>query len=339
MTGSNLAVGQTEKRVGTKAQAIAIENFIPKMTFHMQALLCDAQRDNRVERRRMSVELNQVVGSIKKSGFAVIDNYCDDELLSALCEEAGALARSKPNFIKDHSMTHGNSFLLNMVPARVQGDRDGAEQTAYIRGLFGNSNIEKLASQYLGGGGGVSNYIYHRACAEQHETQELFPLHYDNFQNCYCLKGFLYLEYCNISNGALRFVPGTHRLVRKFLKINRRASSSTQENKLEAMLDVIGQNGMSSYSRTEQELIEKLREISAEPAKSLEYAIERKAGSLVLFDTIGIHGGVSVARGERWIARFHLVDRKYRFWNHPEQEGIIMGLISRICRKARRLGK
>ena len=67
------------------------------------------------------------------------------------------------------------------------------------------------------------------------------------------------------------------------------------------------------------------------------YAIESyKAGSLVLFDTIGIHGGVSVVRGERWIARFHLVDRKYRFWNHPEQEGFLMGLFSRFCRKVKR---
>ena len=67
------------------------------------------------------------------------------------------------------------------------------------------------------------------------------------------------------------------------------------------------------------------------------YAIGRKAGSLVLLDTIGIHGGVSVMRGERWIARFHLVDRKYRFWNHPEQEGFLMRLFSLFCRKVKRI--
>lgn len=67
------------------------------------------------------------------------------------------------------------------------------------------------------------------------------------------------------------------------------------------------------------------------------YAIGRKAGSLVLLDTTGIHEGVSVVRGERLIARFHLVDRKYRFWNHPEQEGFLMGLFSLFCRKAKRI--
>ena len=65
------------------------------------------------------------------------------------------------------------------------------------------------------------------------------------------------------------------------------------------------------------------------------YVIGRKAASLVLLDTIGIHGGVSVAREGRWITRFHLVDRKYRFWNHPEQEDFLMGLFSLFCRKVK----
>ena len=69
----------------------------------------------------------------------------------------------------------------------------------------------------------------------------------------------------------------------------------------------------------------------------LNNVIERKVGFVVLFDTIGIHGAVTVAPGERWIARFHLVDRKCRFWNHPEQEGFPMGLFSRFCRKVKRI--
>jgi hypothetical protein len=281
-------------------------------------------------------EINEIVGRIKDDGFVVIDNYCNGDELDALRLEVNALAKENPVFIKKHAMTRGESFLLNMVPARVQRSNGGLEGTAQIRGLFEKGVLPSITTKYLGRGWGVSNFIYQKATAEEFGAQELFPLHFDNFQNCFCLKGFLYLEDCTVANGALRFIPGTPNLVRKVLKLYPDASSSTQENRLDVFTDVIDRIDLNAFTQDENKIIGELKEVVADPKKSLKYAIERKAGSLVLFDTIGIHGGVSVARGERWIARFHLVDRKYRFWNHPEQEGFLMGLFSRFCRKVKR---
>ena len=114
------------------------------------------------------------------------------------------------------------------------------------------------------------------------------------------------------------------------------ASLPDQENHLDAMLAVVEEIGLKCFTKEEQEIIKNLHKIVLDPKHSLKHAIERKAGTLILFDTVGIHGGVSVVRGERWIARFHLIDRRYRFLNHPEQEGFVLGIISRLYSRMKR---
>ena len=39
------------------------------------------------------IEINKVVRRIKDDGFAVIDNYCDDDELNALRQEVNTLVR------------------------------------------------------------------------------------------------------------------------------------------------------------------------------------------------------------------------------------------------------
>ena len=277
-----------------------------------------------------------ITESLANDGYAIIEDFCVESELDALRSEMCTLHEESSDFIKKHSMTEGQSYLLNMVPIRVQKSTEGLSKTENIRSQFENKKIPHIAEQYLGQGWGVSNYIYHRACAEEHGTQELFPLHYDNFQNCRCLKGFLYIEDCAIPNGALRYIPKTHLLVRKVLSMKPHASLPDQENHLDAMLAVVEEIGLKCFTKEEQEIIKNLHKIVLDPKHSLKHAIERKAGTLILFDTVGIHGGVSVVRGERWIARFHLIDRRYRFLNHPEQEGFVLGIISRLYSRMKR---
>ncbi|MEC7876083.1 MAG: phytanoyl-CoA dioxygenase family protein [Pseudomonadota bacterium] len=283
------------------------------------------------------LDINQITTRIKDSGFLVIDNFCDVNTLKALRLEFEALIKERPSYIKNHEMTKGGSILLNMVPARVQRSSTGLEDTKQIRSLFEKGDVTKIAQSYHGCGWGVSNYIYQKATHAEFGEQELFQLHFDNFMNCQCLKGFIYLEDCLLENGALRYIPNTHKLVRKVFRLNPDASSPTQVNSLDALVDTIDRINLKAFTNDEQSLIAELKAIVADPKTSLKYTIERKAGALVLFDTIGVHGGVSVAQKERWIARFHLVDRKYRFWNHPEQENFLMGLFSRFCRKIKTL--
>ncbi len=268
---------------------------------------------------------------IQEEGIIILEGFCNEEELLSLKNEMNQLHVKKPAFIKKNKNTKGDSFLLNIHPAKVKSSKNGYLLTKEFRKLFNRDSIKKIASNYLGNGWGISNYIYHQASFKEHHKNELFELHHDNFQNCYCLKGFLYLEDCSFKNGAFRYIPKTHILVRKFFEINKNKKFILNNN-LKSLVNFIKQNKLGWYSQN-QILINELVEIINKPEKSLEYVVEGKAGTLILFDTNGIHGGVSVSEGYRKIARFHLVDRKYRFWNHPEQENFIFGIISRILRK------
>ena len=267
---------------------------------------------------------------IQEEGIIVLKDFCNKDELEALKVEMYNLHAIKPAFIKTSKNNRGNSFLLNIHPAKVKFSKNGNLLTKEFRKLFNKDSIKKIASNYLGNGWGISNFIYHQASFKEHCKNELFELHHDNFQNCYCLKGFLYLEDCSLKNGAFRYIPRTHKLVRKFFEINKKKKLKLNNN-LTSLLDFINQNKLGF--KKNQKLINELVEIVNKPEKSLEYVFEGKAGTLILFDTNGIHGGVSVSEGYRKIARFHLIDRKYRFWNHPEQENLIFGIISRILRK------
>ena len=271
---------------------------------------------------------------IQEEGIIILECFCNEEELLSLKNEMNQLHVKKPAFIKKNKNTKGDSFLLNIHPAKVKSSKNGYLLTKEFRKLFNRDSIKKIASNYLGNGWGISNFIYHQASFKEHCKNELFELHHDNFQNCYCLKGFLYLEDCSIKNGAFRYIPKTHILVREFFEINKK-KKLTLNNNLKSLVDFINQNIL--CFKKNQKLINELEEIVNKPEKSLEYVVEGKAGTLILFDTNGIHGGVSVSEGYRKIARFHLVDRKYRFWNHPEQENLIFGIISRFLRKLKNI--
>ena len=212
---------------------------------------------------------------IQEEGIIVLEGFCNKEELLSLKNEMNQLHVKKPAFIKKNKNTKGDSFLLNIHPAKVKSSKNGYLLTKEFRKLFNRDSIKKIASNYLGNGWGISNYIYHQASFKEHHKNDLFELHHDNFQNCYCLKGFLYLEDCSIKNGAFRYIPKTHILVRKFFEINKKKKLILNNN-LKSLVDFINQNKLGWYSK-DHLLINELIEIINKPEKSLEYVVEGKA--------------------------------------------------------------
>ena len=45
--------------------------------------------------------------------------------------------------------------------------------------------------------------------------------------------------------------------------------------------------------------------------------MEGKAGTLLLFDTTGIHGGVELKKGKRFISRIHFVEKQFNKFINP----------------------
>ena len=50
---------------------------------------------------------------------------------------------------------------------------------------------------------------------------------------------------------------------------------------------------------------------------SYDYCVEGKAGTLLLFDTTDIHGGVELKKGKRFISRIHFVEKQFNKFINP----------------------
>lgn len=105
-----------------------------------------------------------ITESLANDGYAIIEDFCVESELDALRAEMCTLHEESSDFIKKHSMTEGQSYLLNMVPVRVQKSTEGLTKTENIRSQFENKKIPHIAEQYLGQGwGSAITYITERA--------------------------------------------------------------------------------------------------------------------------------------------------------------------------------
>ena len=58
-----------------------------------------------------------------------------------------------------------------------------------------------------------------------------------------------------------------------------------------------------------------LKDIYINEKLSYEYCVEGQAGTLLSFDTIGVHGGVSITKVSRYISRIHFVEKPFEKHN------------------------
>ena len=116
-----------------------------------------------------------ITESLANDGYAVIEDFCMESELDALRSEMSTLHEESSNFIKKHSMTEGSSYLLNMVPIRVQKSAEGLAKTEHIRSQFENRKISHIADQYLGQGWG-SAIIY----IIEHVPKNMVPKNYSH---------------------------------------------------------------------------------------------------------------------------------------------------------------
>jgi len=262
------------------------------------------------------LNVREAVRSLKRDGLYVIHDALSSAEVAELRADGHRLHAERPPYVRE-AIGGSAGFRLNLIPARLDRHHAWATLPSYGR-VLGEPGIQAIAKGYLGRGWGVSNFIYDYSVPA---GTELFTLHYDDFDGCVCLKVYAYLTDCDRGNGGFRYVPGTHRLAHWLIRRNRRTlnvpstagSSDYTEYDLATFLAALGASPLPPGLRADYD------RVRAALKTADDHVIRGRAGTIALFDTSGIHGAGTHTEGDRYICRYHLVDRRYVLRHIPAQ--------------------
>jgi len=282
-------------------------------------------------------DTDRVVEHLDTRGMFLLRNLVSKELVESLKLEGQNLYRKSPKFVKDtRAGDLAGSYRINIVPSRVQ-KYDEYNQISSIKRVIDHPRVRGLVDTALRSKSGVSNYIYDYSTIDAEKEKfgaDLFPLHYDWHEHRRCIKFYIYLNDIGVEQGAIRYIPYSHKLVRYLW---RNETSELQQiwdrgkehdiNSLENLLTTVSANVETNYPNSET--IKLLQSITNDKEKSYDFAITGNPGDVLVFDENGIHGGGPIINGHRYICRIHFVNRKFVNRRLPDQQsGIIRHLVS-----------
>lgn len=238
-----------------------------------------------------------VLHNVEQNGFHVLNGLIAGDTLNRLVAEAQWCLDTDRDWLERRVSTAGAMSIVS--PARVPKQERGQLHT--ITNLFSRAEFVELARRYLGRGTFVDRFIVDR---ELPQSQPVTEWHADQQANGRrSLKFMLYLNDVTSKNGAFSYVPGSHALVMNVMEqAGVQGVSNTEVHDYEQI-----QRWARSLNLTD--CIRQLDEISEHIQGDYEsddyYALAASKGSLIVFDTKGLHRGGVVSTGERFLIRVH----------------------------------
>ena len=250
-------------------------------------------------------------------------SHISSEDIALLANEGRRLADSEVDYARSNvARPKDEGFLINIVPSRMTDAGLNPDDDIFPE-MIRKYKFDQVLSGYLDPQWACSNFIYDYVTNTQ--GNELFPLHFDDFRGCSCLKIYIYLNECNHGNGALRFVPRTHTLMKELIAnksfMDFMAAQPDSNNSLTTVTKFLHEKGAvmgNGFFERHDETIDLINMVTDREDCSHDFCLEGPAGTVVIFDTVGIHGGGVFHGGERYICRFHGVDRRYQLLYAPE---------------------
>lgn len=282
------------------------------------------------------IDPKHVLASIEREGICVLPDFLPASEVEAIAREGHELARDMPSFLKKHPRDRDASFMLNLIPARLTRHHGWGRVPSFER-IKSLPVVRSTADGYLGTGWGTTNFIYNYSVAATDD--ELFPLHIDVFEGLKGMKVYVYLNAGSRENGAFRYIPRSHRLARaaapKMAQVL--GTHKVTENALSDVLKALDRHPDLIADPEMAEAHRLLQDLDRNPDKSYDYVVSGGPGTVVIFDTIGVHGGGRVYSGERYIARYHFVGPEFVFKNLPDQLPPVKRALSHARRISRKL--
>lgn len=278
---------------------------------------------------QLSSHEDKIIENINDHGIHIIPNFLPKKRIQELSIEGIQLMANNYDFCRYYTNEENdNNKRVNIVPTRVNKLEQNWEKLKEIKKEINSNIIQSVAAKYLGSDYILTNFIYDYSEKTQ---KELFPLHFDSFKGKKCIKCYYYLRDCNKENGAFRYIPGSHILTKKIFELGIELEKDGESNyrvilncKDKKFLDYINKSPKANKA------FNLLRDIKLNEKLSYEYCVEGKAGTLLLFDTIGVHGGVSIKKGSRYISRIHFVEKSFQGYLKPSMTQIIKSKIKKF---------
>lgn len=278
-------------------------------------------------------DMKTVLSELDANGIFVSPGLFDEATVASMISEGmGLIKRDAVPFAR--SIRDGDNCRITTAPCNLDVHDAWGEFSA-ATGAIKNSGSEIIAKEFLGAGFGCAHLIYDYSTVSH--GKELFPLHFDDFDGKRCLKAFIFLTDCNRTNGTFRYVPGTHILGHAHIDAVRNANTSRtyDDPSLTALLSSEEKHfdKVTSTNVHAQEALDRLHAIVKNPETSYDYCVSGPAGTLVVFDPAGIHGGGELTSGNRFIFRIHFVDAKYVFLHLYDQLSPLKSILSKVLRR------
>lgn len=259
--------------------------------------------------------LSEVVSEVEKTGYAVLPQFFSPDHVDAIQRETENL------FLNSYSWTkkfqdEGEVIGFSPIPIAKKPEQSLVQN---ILKAVNDDFFVSAAKKYLPRGAYPDRVLM---CRNTVSEKPISEWHVDQQgQGRLSIKFMLYLTDTDKNRGAFSYVPSSHRSVRKIMKeaklFNRPNTELHDFEQLNAILDRVQDEEV-------QETFGKMRShIQGNWSSDDAYSIEGPKGTVIFFDTKGLHRGGVVRQGERIILRTHYFE--------PEKTRII----SRIKAKVR----
>jgi hypothetical protein len=251
-------------------------------------------------------DTNTVLAEIRKNGFILMKEFVSGDILDRLESEAKWFLNNSRTWF-DHESNESGTYAL-ISPTHIPDDEQGKLGT--ISEFFSRAMFVDTCREYLHRDAYVDKIVVHK---EAPRNQPVTEWHADQQKlGLQSFKFMLYFTDVTERNGAFSYVPGSHSIVKT---VTNRAQTcgipNMQAHNFEQIKSLAVQLKL-------DDCITSLRDISTHIRGDYDsdnfYSISAPRGSIIMFDTKGIHRGGVVAEGERLIMRLHCFEPQPISW-------------------------
>lgn len=216
----------------------------------------------------MALQREQVLETLRRDGISVQEGYIAGDLLEEVREEFDRFLAQEEEGVMHVEHTPGKAFRIVLNDLKL---RDLNRRKSRIASLFFDDDLRAIADAYLPG----ATYCNGLLGTNEFRAMPVTEVHFDTLRS---LKFMIYLDDTTAENGAFSFARGSHK------------RNSAYRNRFAAL------GGIPNL----------LPNALPEEHRGRVESIEAKAGTLIFFDTDGLHaGGVLQPGTSRRVIRAH----------------------------------